>query len=92
MANLSAITGRGLKKRTQFEVSSPTDDGTYQNVDITSAAVSDLTKTKIYPTCIPSIENGTVGFRIEDATTAQYKITAVTVPPAFLTFDIVEEY
>jgi len=91
MANLSAILGGGgVKSITQFEVSSPVDDGTYQNVDITSAGVTNTAKTSINVTCVPSIENGTVAFRLNSTTIAQYKITNVSVPPGFLTFEVIE--
>ena len=90
MATLSAITGGSFSKLAQFEVTTPTCDGSYQNVDISSASFVDATKMSINLTSSFTSAAVTAGFRIQDKDTLQYKIEASAADPAFLTFEVIE--
>jgi len=88
---LAAATS-SFRSLAQFEVTGPTCNGSYQNVDISSASFVDATKMSINLTSSFTSAAVTAGFRIQDKDTLQYKIEASGADPAFLTFEVIEYY
>jgi len=95
---LSALIG-GVKKVTEFEVSSPVANDTWQSVDVTSAGVTDIDKMELNLLTSTGSRGDTgaggghrfhdLSIRIASATSVQYRLSTTAEATDPLVFQVI---